>query len=235
MYASSVREPRVEVARDQRLADGAHRDAEDGDPDLHRADEPHGLVHQAQGAACRQRVHLLETPAARGHERVLGRDEDRVPQHEQEHEDDAEEVAHAPLSGARVLGGCSSSKLRLSIGESPVVLVAPRAALADEALQVRQRLGDREPARRRVELGAEERERDLVARARLRPERGRRRVQALAVVLDDLAGARGRVLDRLAVAGQREPQRRAPRCARASRGSRRAGRGASPGRGRPRA
>ena len=50
-------------------------------------------------------------------EGVLGRDEERVPQHEQENGDDLQEDGHAPLSGARVLGGWSSSKRTLSIGE----------------------------------------------------------------------------------------------------------------------
>ncbi len=93
----------VEPVLDERLADRAHRDAGDGDPDLHRADEAHGVVHQLERVlrALRVRLHeLLQAVAPRCYERVLGRDEDRVPQHEQENHDDSKEIAHAPLSGA---------------------------------------------------------------------------------------------------------------------------------------
>ena len=47
---------------------------------------------------------LLEAHAARRDERVLGRDEERAPQHEEEHDQDVEKNSHAP-SGAPVLGG----------------------------------------------------------------------------------------------------------------------------------
>ena len=53
---------------------------------------------------------LLQARSPRRHERVLGCDEERVPQHEQENRDDSKDIAHAPLSGAWVLGGRSSSK-----------------------------------------------------------------------------------------------------------------------------
>ena len=111
----AARDPVVEVAREQRLAQGTEQDPEHRDPDLDRGDEAHGLVEQPERrprpavAALRQ---LLEAGAPRRHERVLGGDEDRIPQHEQENEDQPEGVAHAPLSGARVLGGSSSSKVR---------------------------------------------------------------------------------------------------------------------------
>ena len=51
----------------------------------------------------------LEPAPARGHERVLGRHENRVPQHQQHDDEEAEEVAHAPSPGAWVLGGISSN------------------------------------------------------------------------------------------------------------------------------
>ena len=51
---------------------------------------------------------LHQMGATRGDEGVLGRDEERVPQDEQE-DRSLEEKRHAPLSGARVLGGWSSS------------------------------------------------------------------------------------------------------------------------------
>ena len=48
---------------------------------------------------------------ARADERVLPGDEQGIAQHEQENQEDPEEVAHAPLSGARGLGGWSSSNV----------------------------------------------------------------------------------------------------------------------------
>ena len=69
---------------------------------------------RSRSAVRRRRLPALASSSSRaaagGHERVLGRDEHRIPQHEQENDDDAEGVAHAPFSGARVLGGISSSK-----------------------------------------------------------------------------------------------------------------------------
>ena len=107
------------------------------------------MVHQLEGCACPKAAGLgfrLEPSAPRGHERVLGRDEDRVPQNEQEDREYAEEVAHAPLSGAWVLGGSSSSKLARSIGNGTDVLVPLGPILEHEPLEVGERLGDREPA-----------------------------------------------------------------------------------------
>ena len=163
-----VRDGRVEVAGEQRLADGAERDPEDGDPDLDGADELDRMVHQVEGgarpAAAGFRVGLEARPP-RGHQRVLGRDEDRVPEHEQEDREDSKGVAQAPLSGAWVLEG--SSKLARSIGNGPAVVPAPFGALLeDEPLEVRERLGDGEAPGCGLQVGAEEVERDLVARAR---------------------------------------------------------------------
>ena len=50
---------------------------------------------------------LLQPRPAGRDQGVLGRHEDRAPQYEDEHDQDAEENAHAP-SGAPVLGGISS-------------------------------------------------------------------------------------------------------------------------------
>ena len=52
---------------------------------------------------------LRQTRAPGGYERVLGRDEERVPRDEQENGEDLEENGHAPLPGAWVLGGISSN------------------------------------------------------------------------------------------------------------------------------
>ena len=79
----------------------------------------------------------------------------------------------------------------------------PRAALAHEALEVRERLGDREPPGGGLQVVAEERERDLVAGARVVAERGRRPRRA--------ARGGGR--------GARAPARPGPRSARRGRGS----------------
>jgi hypothetical protein len=106
------REPRVEDFREDRLADGADEDRERRHAELGRGDEADGIVEEADGQP--------RTPAAgvrdrgqsrppRGHQRVLGRDEVGVPQHEQENGDDAVESCHAPRREARVLGGRSSS------------------------------------------------------------------------------------------------------------------------------
>ena len=76
-------------------------------PELRARDEPNRLVHEPQGgsgtAAAAERA-LLEPRSARGDERVLGRDEHRAPQHEEEHDEDAEKTL-TPRSGAPVLGG----------------------------------------------------------------------------------------------------------------------------------
>ena len=54
---------------------------------------------------------LLEARASRRHERVLGRDEEAVREHDQENGEELERNRHAPFSGAQVLGGSSSSKM----------------------------------------------------------------------------------------------------------------------------
>ena len=76
---------------------------------------------------------------------------------------------------------------------------------------MRKGLGEREAAVAGVEPFAEERERDLEGAARLRPERSDRLVEAAPVVLDELAGARDRVLDRVVVARERNGRRQLDR------------------------
>ena len=96
----------VEVARDERLADRTEGDPDDGDPDLDGRDEPDGLVHQPERGARRPAAALralLEPVAARRDERVLGRDEDRVQEHEDEHDEDARDVAHRDLLPERMV------------------------------------------------------------------------------------------------------------------------------------
>ena len=124
--SDALRERLVKPVLDERLAHGAERDRERRDAELDGADEPHRAVHDAKRYARAELAGVRELHQARalgGHERVLGRDEERVPQHEQENGDDLQEDGHAPLSGARVLGGWSSSKRTLSIGEDSARLL----------------------------------------------------------------------------------------------------------------
>ena len=72
---------------------------------------------------------------------------------------------------------------------------------------MRERLGDREAPLGGAKLAGEEDVRELVPAPRPAAERRLGLVEPLAVVLDDLAGATGRVVDRLAVPGQSEPRR----------------------------
>jgi hypothetical protein len=72
---------------------------------------------------------------------------------------------------------------------------------------VRERLRQGEPAAARVQALTEERDRDVVGAAWLRAERRGRRVEPPLVVREDLASARDRVLNRVAVTRQRDPRR----------------------------
>ena len=82
-----------------------------------------------------------------------------------------------------------------------------RCALVHEPLEVRERLCDREASSSRGEIGTEEGEREHVARLWLGRERRNGLFETHAVVLLQLLRATGRILDRLAVAGQRDPGR----------------------------
>ena len=69
---------------------------------------------------------------------------------------------------------------------------------------MRERLRDREPAARGVEIRSEQGERELVARPWLLAERVDRRGEPLVVMRLQLAGAPDRILDRVAVARKRK-------------------------------
>ena len=85
-------------------------------------------ARRARGG-CPASRELRDARAARGDEGVLGRDEERVQQEQPRDGEQREEEGHAaPLSGARVLGGWSSSKARLSAA----IVAAPGAAASDE-------------------------------------------------------------------------------------------------------
>src|SRR5215208_5159582 len=98
-------------------------------------------------------------------------------------------------------------RLRLSIGQGSAVTGARGAALVDEPLEVRERLGDGKAPRGRAQLAPEELERDLIAAARRAAERGLGLVEPAPVVLDQGLGAGDRIGDRLAVAGVGDPRR----------------------------
>jgi hypothetical protein len=83
--------------------------------------------------------------------------------------------------------------------------VAPGASLECEPLEVRERFGDCEAPRGRLEIVAEEGEGDLVAAPRLVAECGRRRLQALAVMREKLLRPPDRVVERVAMPGERQP------------------------------
>ena len=88
----------AEEARDERLGERTEQDPEHGDPHLDGRDVPNGLVHEPERdlrALAPAGGAFLEPRATRGHDRVLGRDEERVPQHEEEHGDDSKEFTHA--------------------------------------------------------------------------------------------------------------------------------------------
>ncbi len=78
-------------------------------------------------------------------------------------------------------------------------VVTLRPAVADEPLEVGERLGDGESSGGGAEIVAEERIRHLVPGARLGPERGRREPQPLLVMRDQLTRAADRVGDDVSV------------------------------------
>ena len=84
--------------------------------ELHRRDEPRRVLRDPQdgaGALVALVLELHDPRAARRDEAVLGRDEEAVQKHQPEQGQHFEQEGHgtsAPLSGARVLGGRSSSK-----------------------------------------------------------------------------------------------------------------------------
>jgi hypothetical protein len=90
-------------------------------------------------------------------------------------------------------------QLRRSIGNTVVVTAAGSPALMDKPLQVGQGLGDRETALRGRQLTPEHVEGDLLGGAGFGREGRYVIVQPDPVVLDQLAGTRGRVVNWLAV------------------------------------
>jgi len=90
-------------------------------------------------------VELDDARAARRDERVLGRDEEAVEQHEEPNADQLESECHALApKGVPVLEGRSSTSELASIGDGTVVIDPPRPAGHDEPFEMGKRLGDRE-------------------------------------------------------------------------------------------
>ena len=201
---------------------------------------------------------LLEARAAGGHERVLGGDEDGVPQHEAEDEQEPERVAHraqradavrrgapgcvivvlvemsgAPPAGARGLGRWSSSKAtaqyRSPLRPSTARRARPTATSRSRCASVSASAKRRAPSSRSA---GEQLERDLVGRPRPRVQQGGALVEALRVVRAELARAPGRILHGRPVARAERRGARAARRAPATRGRRRADRARRRGRGR---
>ena len=106
------------------------------------------------------------------------------------------------------------------------------AGLPHEPLEVGERLRRRKAAQRGRKLASEQGQRDLVGRARRAVERAGGVLEPLGVVGPDLARPRGRIGDRLAVAGVGDPGSELLDAGQGLRGSRRAGRAANPDRGR---
>ena len=105
-------EPCGEQVREHLLADGADRQRCQCDPELHRGDEMRRIARDASHRTCRPAAlgrELLETRAAHGHQRVFGRDEEAVQENESGNAEELESDRHAPLPGAAVLGGMSST------------------------------------------------------------------------------------------------------------------------------
>jgi hypothetical protein len=106
------RHPRIECVRERGLAQGADAQRGERDAELHRGDEAAGVAGDPQHvarAAVPLMVQLDDPRPARGHEPVLGRDEERVEENQDPDADELEEECHAPTSGAQVLGGMSST------------------------------------------------------------------------------------------------------------------------------
>ena len=108
-------EVHAEQVRQHLLADRADRERCERDAELHRGDEMRrvaGDLHHRAGGAAPLVDELLQPRAAHGDERVLGRDEEAVQQDQNGDGEKLEENRHAPVSGAAVLEGSSSTTAR---------------------------------------------------------------------------------------------------------------------------
>ena len=249
------REPLVEELGEHALAERADGQRGQRHAELHRGDEVRRVARDLDDGARRAAAlvgELLHARPPHGDERVLARDEERVEQDQRGRPRRARPARSSPTRPRQVVptGNTRGVYARPSRGAGtrrqarrPLLprkyrrrprrpRAAGRPPSSDEPLEVGQRLRDREAPRRRLQVVAEERERDLVSAPRLVAERGGGRGEALGVVGDQRPRAAGRVEDRLAVARERDRGRRARSSPRARRGSRRAGRGGSAARAR---
>ena len=106
------RRDRVEDVREDGLAQGTDGQARERDAELHRGDEAVRVRRDAQDGACAPVALVAElgdARSARRDEAVFGRDEERVQQEQRGDREQLERNRHAPLTGATVLGGWSSS------------------------------------------------------------------------------------------------------------------------------
>ena len=106
------RRDRLEDAGEDGLAESTDGQAGDGHAELHRGDEARRVGRDPQHEA-RALVALVaelgDAGASRRDEAVLGRDEEGVQQEQPCDREELDQETHAPLSGARVLGGWSLS------------------------------------------------------------------------------------------------------------------------------
>ena len=106
------RRDRVEDVREEGLAQGTDGQARERDAELHGGDEVVRVGRDAQDRACAPVAlvaQLGDARAASGDEPVFGSDEERVQQEQRGDREQLEWNRHAPLTGAAVLGGWSSS------------------------------------------------------------------------------------------------------------------------------
>ena len=250
-HGQNVAEPLVEQLGQHPLAQRADRQRGERDAELHRGDEVRRVARDLHDGARRAAAlvrELLHARPAHRDQRVLACHEERV---EEDQEADATSsistvIADTPERSCRP-GTCevlvrrrphqrtysevSRRPLRAgSISDPPVVLDPAGASLQHEPLEVGQGLRDREAPGRRLQVVAEEWERDVVAAQRLGTERrgGRRRVARRGARSAPVRAATGSRIGS-PWPRQRDSRLERDRRARAPRGSRRAGRVGSRG------
>ena len=112
------REDRVEHPGEHLLAESTNRQAGRRHAELHRGDEARRVGHDSNhraGPAVALLRELLDSRPARGDQAVLGRHEIRVQQDQRRDAEEFQKKGHAPLSGARVLGGFSSNWIYVAV------------------------------------------------------------------------------------------------------------------------
>ena len=201
----------VERLRERVLAERTDTERGERDAELHRRDELRRVARDPQhraGAAVALVVELDDARAPRGDERVLGRDEEAVEQHEQPDGKQLESECHAPdLQGV----GTRREVVHQRVSEYRRRSGRPRFAAPGRATTSRSRWDSVSATAKRRWIGGERRPeeivRDLVAGARLAAERGLGAVEPVGVVVGDRRAARRRIGDGYAVAAVRDARR----------------------------